>query len=147
MKTLLLLLVLIPTTHAQDGKGQRLERFYKTCLQNSLAEGKDQEKVCACLKANYERRFDEKSLEILAKAHEGKLEKEALESNEAILEFDLLTSERCVENPLWKWEPEKVEKSTKKDGKPQVGKAKAEKKPAKPKAPLTAPSTETPKTP
>lgn len=144
MKTLLLLLALIPTTFAQDGKGQRLERFYKTCLQNSLAEGKDQEKVCACLKANYERRFDEKSLEVLAKAHEGKLEKEALEANEAVLEFDLLASEKCVENPLWKWEPEKAEKAGRKDGKTTAAKAKSDKKPVKAKTPSAETPAKTP---
>jgi hypothetical protein len=139
MKTLLLMLLFVTPSHAQDGKAQRLERFYKTCLQNSLAEGKDQEKVCACLKANYDRRLDEKSLEVLAKAHEGKLAKEALEANESVLEFDLLAAEKCVENPLWKWELEKLEKGGKKDAK-STGKPKADQKMPKTKAEPATPA-------
>ncbi len=98
---------------AQDEKAQRLDRFYKTCLQNSLSEGKDQEKICKCLRTNFERRFDAKSLATLAQAHEGKLPKDTLAENEAVLEFDLMASEKCLENSDWKWEPEKKPSATK----------------------------------
>lgn len=132
MKTIFLLLAFLvtPNALAQDGKSQRLDRFYKTCLQNSLSEGKDQEKICKCLRTNFERRFDEKSLNTLAQAHEGKLPKESLAEHEPILEFDLLASEKCLENSDWKWEPEKKatpkDKKSEKKGEAQKQKSKKE---------------------
>lgn len=132
MKTLIFALsfLIASVSHAQDEKTQRLDRFYKTCLQNSLSEGKDQEKTCKCLRTNFERRFDAKSLATLAQAHEGKLPKDSLGENEAVLEFDLMASEKCLENSEWKWEPEKkapTPKEKKLDKKSESPKAKAKK--------------------
>jgi hypothetical protein len=123
MKKLSLLFLFPFLAFAADSKTQKLEAFYKKCLKNSVTEGKNQEKVCDCLKTNYQNRFDEKALDVLAKAHEGNLEKENLEEKEDILEFDLLASEKCVEDFQWRWAPPQAEKA-----KTPVGKSKKQEK-------------------
>jgi hypothetical protein len=60
---------------------------------------------------NYQNRFDEKALDILTKAHEGSLEKETMGEKEEILDFDLMASEKCVEDSQWRWEAPKAEKA------------------------------------
>lgn len=114
---LFLLLLTLPaegkTPALQVTKAARLGQLHATCLKNSFADGKSQESVCGCLRANYEKKFSEPQLEALTRMQSGTLPKEEQVKNEEVFDFDMLASQKCLEDSAWRWVPEKSAKKAK----------------------------------
>ena len=128
------LLLLSALSHAKSAapakKAALLAEMEKSCVQSSFVDGKNESAVCGCLKENYDRYFDEPKLEALRRVHLGTLPKEEHEKFEDVFEFDMLASQKCIEDINWRWVSEKPKATPEK---PAAGTEKPAKKAAAPK--------------
>ncbi|RZA01364.1 MAG: hypothetical protein EOP11_17475, partial [Proteobacteria bacterium] len=88
-----------PMGEAASGKAPLLARFEKTCLQNSSAEGRPQEALCGCLKANLGAKLSLEQLGLLVRFYEGDAAAKALvqkPANSPLLDFDMEAAEQLV---------------------------------------------------
>lgn len=134
MKTLFLSLLLACSFSAGASASQKntvLEQLHQACVKNSQDEGKSQEEVCKCVRANYEKKLSPAELEFLQRSQAGKLSKQELEEQADLIDFDQEVADKCVEDPLWRWAPPKKEENAETKALPSAAKGVKNSKPAK----------------
>jgi len=112
-------------------KSTALEQLQQACVKNSQDEGKSQEEVCQCVRANYEKKLSPTELELLQRSQAGKLSKQELEEQADLIDFDQEVADKCVEDPLWRWAAPKKEEATEAKALPSAAKGVKKTKPAK----------------